>query len=226
MSRINIAIDGPSGAGKTTIAKTIAKRHGFLYLDTGAIYRAVGYYVMKQGIDSQDKNGIMRVIPGAKIELQYKDGAQHVLLNGEDVSDLIRTPLVSKYASDVSAVEGVRTYLLGLQRSIAQNNDCILDGRDIGTVVLPDAGLKIYLTASPRSRALRRYNELVAAGEITTLDQVLEDMVYRDQNDSTRTTAPLKSAPDAVILDSTELSLDETIDAVDFIIKDRFSDVL
>ena len=226
MSKINIAIDGPSGAGKTTIAREIAKRYNFLYLDTGSLYRTIGLFAIRNSVDSKDKNGVLELLPKINIELKYENEDQRVILNGEDVSGKIRTPLVSIYASDVSAIEGVRAFLLGLQQKIAKENDCVLDGRDIGTVVLPNARLKIFLTASISARALRRYNELIARGEDVSYDDVLSDMVYRDQNDSTRSAAPLKSAADAITLDSTELTVTQTIDAVDFIIKERLLDVL
>lgn len=218
MGKVNIAIDGPSGAGKTTIARAVAARRGYMYLDTGSLYRTIGLYAIRNGIDSKDRDGVEALLPQIRIELNYTDGSQHVILNGEDVSDKIRTPLVSKYASDVSAMESVRAFLLGLQRDMAKKYDCVLDGRDIGTVVLPDAQVKIYLTATPEARALRRYKELAQKGESVEYNDVLRDVMYRDQNDSTRAVAPLKRAADAVIIDSTNLTLEETIDKIDSVI--------
>ncbi|MBQ1333806.1 MAG: (d)CMP kinase [Clostridia bacterium] len=218
MSKINIAIDGPAGAGKSTIAKAVAERRGFLYLDTGALYRTIALYVLRKAADPKDRVKVEALLSEIKIDLEYIDGVQHVKLNGEDVSELIRTPEVSVCASEVSALAGVRAFLLDLQRSIAAEHDCVLDGRDIGTVVLPNAQKKIYLTASPEARAMRRYNEMIAKGEAVEYNDVLRDVLYRDQNDSTRANAPLKSAPDAVIVDSTKLTLEETIDAIDKLI--------
>ena len=218
MSKINIAIDGPAGAGKSTIARAVAERRGFLYLDTGALYRTIALHVLRNNVDPKDRVKVEELLPGIKIDLEYIGGEQHVKLNGEDVSSLIRTPEVSVCSSEVSALAGVREFLLGLQRSIASQHDCVLDGRDIGTVVLPDAQKKIYLTASPEARAMRRYNEMIAKGESVEYNDVLRDVLYRDQNDSTRANAPLKSAPDAVIVDSTKLTLEETIDAIDKLI--------
>ena len=218
MSKINIAIDGPAGAGKSTIAKAVAERRGFLYLDTGALYRTIALYVLRKAADPKDRVKVEALLSEIKIDLEYIDGVQHVKLNGEDVSELIRTPEVSVCASEVSALAGVRAFLLNLQRSIAAEHDCVLDGRDIGTVVLPNAQKKIYLTASPEARAMRRYNEMIAKGEAVEYNDVLRDVLYRDQNDSTRANAPLKSAPDAVIVDSTKLTLEETIDAIDKLI--------
>ena len=218
MSKINIAIDGPAGAGKSTIAKAVAERRGFLYLDTGALYRTIALYVLRKAADPKDRVKVEALLSEIKIDLEYIDGVQHVKLNGEDVSELIRTPEVSVCASEVSALAGVRAFLLDLQRSIAAEHDCVLDGRDIGTVVLPNAQNKIYLTASPEARAMRRYNEMIAKGEAVEYNDVLRDVLYRDQNDSTRANAPLKSAADAVIVDSTKLTLEETIDAIDKLI--------
>ena len=218
MKRVNIAIDGPSGAGKTSIARAIAKKRGYMYLDTGSLYRTIGLFAIRNDVASKDRDGIEKLLPKIKIELKYIGGIQHVMLNGEDVSDKIRSPLVSIYASDVSAMEGVRAFLLQLQRDMAGKHDCVLDGRDIGTVVLPDANVKIYLTATPQSRAQRRYKELMEKGEAVEYSDVLKDVIYRDQNDSTRAIAPLKRAPDAVVVDTTDLTLEEAIDKIDEII--------
>ena len=218
MGRINIAIDGPAGAGKSTIAKAIAKRRGIMYLDTGSLYRAFALFAIRNHVEPKERLKIEELTAQAKIELEYIDGEQHVLLNGEDVTSQIRTAEVSTCASEVSAIECVRAFLLDLQRNIAKENDCVLDGRDIGTVVLPDAQKKIYLTAAPEARALRRYKEMIANGDTVEYNDVLRDVLYRDQNDSTRAAAPLKRAEDAVVVDSTNLTLEETIDAVDKII--------
>ncbi|MBR2742176.1 MAG: (d)CMP kinase [Clostridia bacterium] len=218
MGRINIAIDGPAGAGKSTIAKAIAKRRGIMYLDTGSLYRAFALFAIRNNVEPKERLKIEELISQAKIELEYIDGEQHVILNGEDVTSQIRTAEVSTCASEVSALDCVRAFLLDLQRNIAKENDCVLDGRDIGTVVLPDAQKKIYLTAAPEARALRRYKEMIANGDTVEYNDVLRDVLYRDQNDSTRANAPLKRAEDATVVDSTNLTLEETIDAVDKII--------
>ena len=218
MGRINIAIDGPAGAGKSTIAKAIAKRRGIMYLDTGSLYRAFALFAIRNNVEPKERLKIEELISQAKIELEYIDGEQHVILNGEDVTSQIRTAEVSTCASEVSALDCVRAFLLDLQRNIAKENDCVLDGRDIGTVVLPDAQKKIYLTAAPEARALRRYKERIANGDTVEYNDVLRDVLYRDQNDSTRANAPLKRAEDATVVDSTNLTLEETIDAVDKII--------
>ncbi|MBQ3379422.1 MAG: (d)CMP kinase [Clostridia bacterium] len=218
VSKINIAIDGPAGAGKSTIAKAIAERRGFLYLDTGSLYRAVALFVIRTAVDPKDRVSVEALLPKIKIGLEYINGEQHVIMNEEDVTSKIRTPEVSVCASDVSSLGCVREFLLGLQRDIAAGHDCVLDGRDIGTVVLPNAQKKIYLTATPEARAMRRYNEMIQKGESVEYNDVLRDVLYRDQNDSTRANAPLKSAPDAVLVDSTKLTLEQTIDAVDKII--------
>jgi cytidylate kinase len=208
----NIAIDGPSGAGKSTIARRTADRLGIIYVDTGAIYRSVGLYVLKKGIDSKDRERIIPLLSEIKIEIRHDDsGKQRMILNGDDVSEEIRLPQVSIYASDVSAIPEVRSFLLELQRGFAREQSTIMDGRDIGTVVLPDADLKIFLTATPEDRAMRRYEELKDKGIDTTFDEVLRDVIYRDKNDSERAVAPLRPADDAVILDTTGNTLEKSI---------------
>lgn len=219
MKSIAVAIDGPSGAGKSTIARTAAGRLGFVYVDTGAMYRTIGLAVCRAGVQLGDTAGILPVLPGIEVNLSYEDGVQHVLLNGEDVSDLIRTPEMSKYASFVSAVPEVRAFLLDTQRDMAKKCSVIMDGRDIGTVILPDAEVKIFLTASPEARARRRYLELQQKGENVTLDEVLADMIQRDRDDTTRAEAPLRQAEDAVLVDTSELTLEESMDAVEAVIR-------
>lgn len=199
---INIAIDGPAGAGKSSTAKLIAKRLGYIYVDTGALYRTVGLYSIRKGIDTKDAEKVIATLPDVKVELKFVDGSQHVFLNGEDVSDAIRTPEASMGASNVSAIPKVREFLFDLQRSIAAENDCIMDGRDIGTVVLPNADVKIFLTTSVEERAKRRYREMLEKGETADYDDILEDIKKRDWQDSHREVAPLKQAEDAIYVDN------------------------
>lgn len=211
---LNIAIDGPSGAGKSSAAKLAAAKLGFIYVDTGAMYRAIGVAALRRGIDTQDKDGVIAMLPELEISLAFMEGEQHVLLNGEDVSKEIRLPQASMAASHVSALPEVRAFLLDLQRRLAAENDCIMDGRDIGTVILPDAGLKIYLTASPEIRAKRRYDELIARGTPQDYDELLKEIIQRDYNDMHRETSPLKQAEDAVLLDSSDLTLEQVVDRI------------
>lgn len=218
---INIAVDGPAGAGKSTISRGAAKELGFIYVDTGALYRAVGLNALRLGIDTKDAAKVGAALAGTEVELRFIDGEQRVFLNGEDVSEAIRAPEASMAASNVSAIPSVRSFLFELQRDIAKNNNCIMDGRDIGTVVLPGAEIKIFLTASPEERALRRYRELVAKDVSAEYEQVLEEMKQRDFNDSNRAIAPLKPAPDAVLVDTTGYALDEAIALVIKLIKER-----
>ena len=218
---INVAIDGPAGAGKSTIARAASKALGFIYVDTGALYRAVGLYALRAGIKPGDAAAVGAALENIKVELSFINGEQSVLLNGEDVSSQIRTPEASMAASDVSAIPAVRAFLFDLQRDIAKKNNCIMDGRDIGTVVLPHAQIKIFLTASPEIRAKRRYDELIAKGETVEFKDVLEDLIKRDYNDSHREVAPLKPAEDGVILDTSGLSLEEAIESAIRIIKER-----
>lgn len=206
---ISVALDGPSGAGKSTIAKRAADRLGFLYADTGALYRAIAYKAVSEGFDAGTPEGRAELLSGLDVKLSHSDGVQSVWVNGCDVSDKIRTPEVSAVASDISKYPEVRAYLLDLQRDIAKNNDIIMDGRDIGTVVLPDASIKIFLTASPEIRARRRFEELSAKGDGISYEEVLKAVVQRDYNDSHRDIAPLKQAEDAMLIDSSEMTADE-----------------
>ena len=219
----SIAIDGPSGAGKSTIARRCASAFDFLYVDTGAIYRAVGLASLRAGVDRKSASEVSGILPGLAIDLRYNDsGEQRMLLNGEDISDAIRLPEVSICASDVSALPVVRSYLLEMQRQIARTHHVIMDGRDIGTVVLPNADLKIFLTASAEARAQRRLKELREKGIDTDFQSVLQDILYRDEQDSTRETAPLRRAEDAVLVDTTELNFEESFSAVSQLILERF----
>ena len=201
---IQIAIDGPSGAGKSTMAKRLAKELGFLYVDTGALYRAIGLYMLRAGIDMTDSAQVLPRLEEVHLELRYLEGAQHVFLNGEDVSNEIRREAVSMAASSVSAHQGVRDFLTETQREIARENNVLMDGRDIGTVILPDAQIKIFLTASAEERARRRTDELAQRGQKVDYEKVLADIRQRDYNDSHRAAAPLRQAEDAILVDTTE----------------------
>lgn len=218
-----VAIDGPSGAGKSTIAKAVAARCGFIYVDTGAIYRTVGLAVRRTDADPHDAEAVGALLPGLDIRFDYgPDGTQRMYLNGEDVSDAIRTPEGSMYASAVAALPVVRSFLLDMQRDMAKTHSVVMDGRDIGTVVLPDAGLKIFLTASPEARAKRRLLELNAKGDPSTYEDVLADMLRRDEQDSSRAAAPLKAAEDALPVDTSDMTLEESIGHVCALVKARF----
>ena len=206
-----IAIDGPAGAGKSTIAKILANELELIYVDTGALYRTIGYYVLSLGIDTADSEAVVAALPSLTVELKYVDGVQRVFANGEDVSDLIRTPAISMAASAVSAIPAVRAYLLDTQRSIAASHSVVMDGRDIGTVILPDAKVKIYLSASPEARAQRRYDELQAKGDPATYEEVLADMIKRDYDDMHREIAPLKQAEDAIPVDTSGETLEQSV---------------
>ena len=222
-SPISIAIDGPSGVGKSTQARRCASAFGFLYVDTGAIYRTVGLAAYRRGIDRKDSEAVGAMLPDISIDLRYNDaGEQRMFLDGEDVSEEIRKPEISICASDVSALPVVRDYLLQMQRSLAEKNNVIMDGRDIGTVVLPNADLKIFLTASAEERARRRMIELEEKGTPCAYEDVLRDIRYRDEQDSTRAAAPLKCADDAVLVDTTELNLEETFAVLSQLIIERF----
>ncbi len=219
---IAIAIDGPAGAGKSTIAKLAAKELSFIYVDTGALYRAIGLCAYRNGIGSRDASAILEMLKDIKVELAFNEKKEQiVLLNGEDVSSLIRTPEISMYASDVSAIPEVRAFLLDLQRNMAKTNNIIMDGRDIGTVVLPDAKVKIFLTASAEVRAKRRYDELIEKGIDVKYEDVLSDVITRDYNDSHRETAPLKPASDSVIVDTSDLDLMQSVEKLISIMKER-----
>lgn len=209
---INVAIDGPAGAGKSTISKAAAKELGFIYIDTGALYRTVGLNALRSSADIEDPESIKKTLTSdLSVELRFIDGEQRMFLNGEDVSSEIRTPSASMAASKVSAVPAVREYLFDLQKKLAHENNCIMDGRDIGTVVLPDAKVKIFLTASPEARAKRRYKELVEKGMKVKFEDVLSEMKERDYNDSHRAIAPLKPASDAILLDTSDINLEESV---------------
>lgn len=218
---INVAIDGPAGAGKSTVAKGAAAKLGYIYVDTGALYRAVGVYALRKGIDTKDADGVSSVLPEISVELKFIDGVQHVLLNGEDVSTEIRTPDASMAASNVSAIPSVRSFLFDLQRDIASKNNCIMDGRDIGTVVLPNAQVKIFLTADPEERAMRRYKELIVKDPDVKYEDVLADLKVRDYQDSHREIAPLKPAEDSVVYNTTGNTLEESVEKVISIIKEK-----
>ena len=212
---VSVAIDGPAGAGKSTMAKRVAKELGYLYVDTGAIYRTVGYHMWLMGIGPKDADGIRRCLDDVNIEIQHQDdGVQHMILNGRDVTGEIRTPEMSKYASGVSAQKCVRDYLLDMQRKFARKHNVVMDGRDIGTVVLPNAQVKIFLTASPEERAKRRFEELTQKGEKVSFEKVLQDMIARDKQDSERAIAPLKPAPDAVKLDTSGNTIEQSIEEI------------
>ncbi len=211
---ISVAIDGPAGAGKSTIARAVAQKLGYLYVDTGALYRAIGLYARRQGADPAQGEQVCPLLPQIQLSLRYVDGVQHVTLNGEDVSEDIRLPEMSSAASQVSAIPQVRDFLFDLQQNLAQEHNVVMDGRDIGTVVLPQAQVKIYLTATPQERARRRHLELLGKGIDQSYDQVLQDVLQRDYNDSHRAVAPLKQAQDAVCIDTTGLDFEQSLQTV------------
>lgn len=217
---ISIAIDGPAGAGKSTLSRKAAEKLGFIYVDTGALYRTVGLKFSRLGIDTTLDCDIDSILQATQVDIRFVDGIQRVFLDGEDVSDLIRSPEASMMASAVSARPQVREFLLEMQRKLARENNVLMDGRDIGTVVLPDATVKIYLTASAESRAERRYKELCEKGMNVTYKEVYDDMVQRDYNDMNRATAPLKQADDAVVADTTECNLEESLELILKIVKE------
>lgn len=209
-----VAIDGPSGAGKSTIARAAARRLGYIYVDTGAIYQTLALHVISCGGDVRSEASVKPLLESADIAVRFLQGEQRIFLNGEDVSEKIRTPEISMGSSAVSAHPAVRAHVLELQRDLARKDSVIMDGRDIGTVVLPNADLKIFLTADPRIRARRRYQELVERGEQVTEEKVLEEVLQRDYNDSHRATAPLRQAEDAVLVDNSNLNLSQSVDRV------------
>lgn len=218
---ISVAIDGPAGAGKSTLSRKTAEKLGFIYVDTGALYRAVGYKFSQLGFNAELKCDIEEILKTTTVDIRFVKGEQRVFLDGEDVSDGIRTPNASMMASAVSAKPAVRAFLLEMQRKLARENNVVMDGRDIGTVVLPDATVKIYLTATAKARAERRYKELIQKGTAVTFEEVYDDMVKRDYNDMHREIAPLKQAEDAVLADTTECDLDGSLELILKIIKER-----
>lgn len=217
----SIAIDGPAGAGKSTLSRRLAQKLGFVYADTGALYRAIGLFAVQNGVRPDDAAGVEALLPRVRLDIRLTDAGQRVLLDGTDVSDKIRTPEISKAASQVSAVPAVRTFLLGLQRALAEKRDIVMDGRDIGTVVLPHAQLKIFLTASSEDRARRRFEELRARGAAVVYEQVLRDVKERDAQDSGRAVAPLRAADDAVLLDTTGNTFERSLEQLCAIAKEH-----
>lgn len=220
---ISIALDGPAGAGKSSVAKGVAKELGFIYVDTGALYRTVGLYFIRKGITTDLDCDIEKILKDISVDIKFVEGKQHVFLNGEDVSDEIRTPQASMMASAVSAKPPVRAFLLGMQRKLAEENNVIMDGRDIGTVVLPNATMKFFVTATAEERANRRYKELIEKGEDVKYDDVYNDIVTRDYNDSHREIAPLKPAKDSIMFDTSEINLDEAIKKLTETVKERIN---
>lgn len=218
MSTKKIAIDGPAGAGKSTIAKHLAKKLGYVYVDTGAMYRSVALYCIEHGVSPKCEEEVNKLLPEIDVDIKYENGVQQIFLCGRNVSDLIRTPEVSMGASDVSKHGKVREYLVKLQQSIAKRQNVIMDGRDIATVVLPDADVAVFLTADVEDRAKRRYDELTAKGETVSFEEVLEDMKLRDHNDSTRANSPLKQAENAILVNTTGCTLDEAIEKLTSVI--------
>ena len=210
----SIALDGPGGAGKSSIAKQVAKRKGIVYVDTGAMYRAIALYMLKNNIDIKDQTAVVNRLPQVDIQLEYRDGTQCIILNGEDVSTAIRTSEVSMAASITSAYKEVRAFLMDTQRNVAKTTSVIMDGRDIGTVVLPDAQVKIFLSADSRIRAQRRHKELLEKGDTVTFEEVLADIEKRDWQDINRKEAPLRQADDAVLLDTSYLDFEQAVQAV------------
>ena len=218
---IRIAIDGPGGAGKSTIAKALAKKLGIVYVDTGALYRTVGLYSDMWSVDPSNVEAVASLLPTLTIEIAFEDGVQVIYMNGRRITDEIRTPKMSMYASAVSAIPAVRNFLLQTQKSIAEKQSVIMDGRDIGTVIIPDAEVKIFLTASPEERAMRRYKELLEKGKEKPYEEVLAEMNERDSNDSQRAIAPLVPAEDAVIFNNTAYTLEESVEYILDIVKSK-----
>lgn len=218
---IRIAIDGPSGSGKSTLAKALAKELGIIYVDTGALYRTIGYYVYVNGKDPHSEEDVGNLLSGVNIELKYENGSQRVILNGEDLGDKIRMPEMSMYASAVSAIPSVRAFLLEMQKSLARENSVVMDGRDIGTVIIPDADLKIFLTASNETRAKRRTLELISNGVEASYEDVLSDMIERDRQDKNRNIAPAIPALDAIIFDNSVMSVEESVREIVRLINER-----
>lgn len=217
----NIAIDGPAGAGKSTIAKKVAKELDFIYVDTGAMYRSMALYLIRKGVKAEEKNKIIELLPEIHVTLAYVEGEQHVYLNQEDVSSLIRNEEVSQMTSSISTIAEVREALLSLQRNLAKENNVLMDGRDIGTCVLPNAELKIYLTASTKVRAKRRYDEMIEKGMECNLKELEASIKERDYRDMNREIAPLKQAEDAVFLDTSDMNIEEVVNAIIRLVKER-----
>ena len=222
---IKIAIDGPSGSGKSSVAKAISARLGIVYVDTGALYRSVGYYVKAKGKNPKSPEEVEPLLPEIDLDVRYEDGVQCVYLNGENLGDKIRQPEISMYASAVSAIPAVRAFLLETQKSIARKNNVIMDGRDIGTVILPDADVKIFMTASNEARAMRRFKELTEKGTEVKYEDVLREMIERDENDRSRAVAPAVPAEDAIMFDNSDFTLDESIDHIINIIEEKIGDI-
>ena len=218
---INVDIDGPSGAGKSTMARLLAQQLQFVYVDTGAMYRAIGLFAQRAGLKEENIHRLEGMLCGISIDIRYEGGFQQIFLNGENVSERIRTEEISRYASLVSALPPVRQFLLGLQRRLAEENDVVMDGRDIGTVILPQAQVKIFLTATAEERAHRRHRELLEKGEQISYEQVYQDLLRRDEKDTTRAAAPLRPAEDAVLFNSTEYNLEETLCELKKIIREK-----
>ena len=214
MKTFRIAIDGPSGAGKSTVAKEVAKRLGFVQVDTGAMYRSIGLYVYRKGIAGDDRDAVVACLPDISVDIGFSPEGQRIYLNGEDVSELIRQNVISMYASKVSAIPEVRAFLLELQRKVAREHDVVMDGRDIGTVILPDAELKIFQTASVKERAKRRYDELTAKGQSVVLEDIEAEITERDYNDSHRSEAPCVPAEDAVIIDNSNITIEQNVNMI------------
>lgn len=221
MNYINVAVDGPSGSGKSTLSRKAAKHLGFIYVDTGAMYRTIGLHIYKKGISTENENAVIAELSNITIHLQYKDGEQLVYLNDKDVSKEIRTHIISSYASAVAKIPAVRSFLLEMQRQMAAENNVIMDGRDIGTVVLPNANVKIFLTASAEVRAKRRYDELLDRGQSIDFEQLLQDIKDRDYQDSHREVAPLKPSESSIVLDTSALDFNESLNRLIEIIKEN-----
>ncbi len=221
---ISVAIDGPAGAGKSTIAKTASKKLGYIYIDTGALYRSIGYFVVSNGGDIDNAESVVSFLPNISAEIKFIDEAQHVFINGEDVSDKIRTEEISRAASKVSAIPKVREFLLELQRGFAKKYNVVMDGRDIGTVVLPNAQVKIFLTASAEERAKRRYKEQIERGLDVSFDEILADIKERDYRDENREIAPLKPAEDSILVDTSNLNIEQSVQAVIDTVKSKIGE--
>ncbi|MEE0967927.1 MAG: (d)CMP kinase [Clostridia bacterium] len=222
---IRIAIDGPSGSGKSSVAKAVSAKLGIVYVDTGALYRSIGYYVKTKGADPKNSSEVEPLLKEIDLDVKYENGTQRVILNGEDLGDKIRQPEISMYASAVSAIPAVRSFLLETQKSIAEKNSVIMDGRDIGTVILPNADIKIFMTASIESRAMRRFKELTEKGTDVNYEDVLREMIERDKNDSSRAIAPAVPADDAIMFDNSGYTLEQSTEFVINLIQENFGDI-